>query len=90
MHLALYALMIGAPLAGWLILSAAGKPVPFFGLELPPLIDKNPSLAGDIKELHETVAVAGYWLIGLHALAGVFHHYVARDNTLVRMMPGRS
>ena len=90
MHLALYALMIGAPLAGWLILSAAGKPIPFFGLELPPLIDKNPSLAGDIKELHETVAVAGYWLIGLHALAGVFHHYVARDNTLVRMMPGRS
>jgi cytochrome b561 len=49
MHLALYALMIGAPLAGWLILSAAGKPIPFFGLELPPLIDKNPQLAGKIK-----------------------------------------
>ncbi|MEG1042808.1 MAG: cytochrome B, partial [Pseudomonas sp.] len=27
------------------------------------------------------------WLIGLHALAGLYHHYVQRDNTLVRMLP---
>jgi len=33
--MALYGLMMGAPLAGWLILSEAGKPVPFFGFELP-------------------------------------------------------
>ena len=42
MHYALYLMMIGLPFAGWLILSAAGKPIPFFGLELPPLVDKNP------------------------------------------------
>jgi superoxide oxidase len=89
MHLALYLLMIGAPLAGWLILSAAGKPVPFFGLELPPLVDKNPDLAGQIKELHELAGTAGYWLIGMHAVAGLFHHFVSRDNTLTRMLPGR-
>ena len=89
MHLALYGLMIGAPLAGWLILSAAGKPIPFFGLQLPALIGKNPELAGQIKELHELAGTAGYWLIGLHAAAGLFHHYVKRDNTLTRMLPGR-
>jgi len=88
-HLALYVLMIGAPLAGWLILSAAGKPIPFFGLELPALIGKNPELAGQIKEVHEWVGVAGYWLIGLHAAAALFHHYVSRDNTLTRMLPRR-
>ncbi|HUX30511.1 MAG TPA: cytochrome b/b6 domain-containing protein, partial [Thiobacillus sp.] len=38
LHLALYLLMIGMPLTGWLMLSAAGKPIPFFGLELPALI----------------------------------------------------
>jgi cytochrome b561 len=32
---------------------------------------------------------AGYWLIGLHAAAGLFHHYWVRDNTLVRMLPKR-
>ncbi|WP_260469778.1 cytochrome b [Ectopseudomonas oleovorans] len=90
MHAALYALMIGAPLAGWLILSAAGKPIPFFGLELPALIGPNKELAGQIKELHELAGTAGYWLIGLHAAAGLYHHYVARDNTLKRMLPGHN
>jgi cytochrome b561 len=89
MHLALYLLMIGAPLAGWLILSAAGKPIPFFGLELPPLVGEDKQLAGQIKELHELAGTAGYWLIGLHAAAGLFHHFVSRDNTLTRMLPGR-
>lgn len=43
-HLALYALMLGMPLAGWLMLSAAGKPIPFFGLNLPALIGENKEL----------------------------------------------
>ena len=30
------------------------------------------------------------WLIGLHAVAGLYHHYVMRDNTLTRMLPGRN
>ena len=89
MHLALYALMIATPLAGWLILSAAGKPIPFFGLQLPALIGQNKDLAGLIKEIHETVATAGYFLIGFHAAAALYHHYVVRDNTLLRMLPGR-
>jgi cytochrome b561 len=89
MHLALYALMIGAPLAGWLVLSAAGKPIPFFGIELPPLINTNQVLAKSIKEWHELAGTTGYWLIGLHAAAGLFHHYISRDNTLTRMLPGR-
>ncbi|MGY4535487.1 cytochrome b561 [Pseudomonas sp. TE3786] len=89
MHLALYLLMIGLPFAGWLILSAADKPVPFYGLELPHLIGKNPDLAKQIKEWHELGGSLGYWLIGLHALAGLAHHYVIRDNTLLRMLPRR-
>src|SRR5512134_18143 len=36
-HVMLYVLMIGMPILGWLLLSAAGKPIPFFGLELPAL-----------------------------------------------------
>ena len=33
------------PLAGWVILSAEGDPVPFFGLELPPLVGPDKALA---------------------------------------------
>lgn len=89
MHLALYALMIGMPLTGWLLLSASGKTIPFFGLELPALIGANKGLASQIKEIHEFVGTAGYYLIGLHAVAALYHHYIMRDNTLTRMLPGR-
>ncbi len=88
-HFALYAMMILMPLAGWLILSAEGKAIPFFGFELPPLVGKNEGFAELIEELHEAGGKIGYFLIGLHALASLVHHYVAKDNTLRRMMPGK-
>lgn len=86
-HIALYVLMIGMPLAGWMILSAEGEPIPFFGLQLPALIGENDRLAEAIEEIHEIGGTAGYFLIGLHAAAALFHHYVLRDNTLWRMLP---
>jgi cytochrome b561 len=89
-HLALYLLMIALPLIGWIMLSADGKPIPFFGLTLPPLIGPNEGLAEQLEELHETIGTLGYWLIGLHAMAALFHHYVLRDATLSRMLPART
>jgi cytochrome b561 len=88
-HLALYGLMIVMPLLGWLLLSASGKPIPFFGLELPALVAKNKELAGLVKEVHQTMGVVGYYLIGLHAAAALFHHYYIKDDTLVRILPDR-
>ena len=87
MHLALYAFMICMPLLGWLLLSASGKPIPFWGLQLPALIGENKDLAKVIHEIHETGGTLGYILIGLHAAAALFHHYFVRDNTLRRMLP---
>lgn len=89
-HLALYALMIGMPLAGWLILSAEGETIPFFGLELPALTAPNKALAENVQEFHELGGTIGYWLIGLHALASLFHHYVLKDRLLFRMLPFRT
>ena len=89
LHLALYLLMIGMPITGWLMLSAAGKPIPFFGLQLPALIAENEELAHQIKELHEAVGNTGYFLIGLHVVAGLYHHYIKRDNTMTRILPAR-
>jgi cytochrome b561 len=89
LHLALYALMIAMPISGWLLLSASGKPVPFFGLQLPALIGENKDLAKLIKEIHETAGTAGYFLIGLHAVAALYHHYIKHDNTLLRILPER-
>lgn len=87
MHLLLYVFMLGMPILGWLTLSAAGKPIPF---DLPALIDLNKPLARNIKEIHETIGVIGYYLLGLHAAAALFHHYFLKDNTLKRMLPTRN
>jgi superoxide oxidase len=89
-HLALYAFMIGMPIAGWLILSAEGKSIPFFGFELPALVGQNEQLAERTEEIHELGGTIGYWLIGIHAAASLFHHYVLRDRVLARMLPART
>ena len=88
-HLALYGFMLLMPLAGWLALSAAGKPIPFFGLGLPALMGPNKTFAHDIKELHEAVGEAGYWLIGIHVAAALGHHYVLKDGLMSRMALNR-
>lgn len=88
-HVGLYAFMIAMPVAGWLILSAEGKAIPFWGLELPPLIAADKPLGEQIQELHETGGTIGYFLVGLHAAAALVHHYIMKDNTLIRMLPGK-
>ena len=83
-HLGLYVFMFCMPLAGWLVLSTAGKLVPFSGVELPALMGPNKTLSGQIKGVHEVVATIGYFMIGLHALGELFHHYFLKENTLRR------
>jgi cytochrome b561 len=87
MHILLYLFIIGMPLAGWFLLSAEGKPIPFFGLQLPELISQNKNAAEWIKEVHETGGTIGYFIIGLHAAAALYHQYIVRDNTLSLMLP---
>lgn len=89
MHVALYAFLVVMPLLGWLALSAKGKPVPFFGLELPALLPPDKALGKQLEGIHEAIGTLGYVLIGLHAAAALFHHYVMRDDTLRRMSPWR-
>jgi cytochrome b561 len=89
-HAALYVFMMGMPVAGWLVLSAEGEPVPFFGLQLPALTGPDEGLAERVEEWHELGGTLGYWLIGLHAAASLLHHYWLRDRVLLRMLPQRS
>ncbi len=89
MHMALYLFMVVMPLLGWLVLSAKGKTIPFFGLELPALVGADNGLADSVEDIHVTIGTIGYYLIGLHAAAALFHHYVQHDNELLRMLPQR-
>lgn len=83
----LYVIMLGMPLVGWSLLSASADPIAFFGMQLPPLVAPNEALAETLEEIHEAGASAAYVLVALHAAAGLYHHYIVRDNTLKRMLP---
>jgi cytochrome b561 len=89
MHVALYAFLILMPLIGWVMLCAQGKSVPFFGLEIPPLLGKDHRFAEKLEHWHREVGEWGYYLIGLHVAAALVHHYLMKDNTLLRMLPRR-
>lgn len=90
MHVALLAFMLAMPVIGWVLLSAEGHAVVFFGLPLPALTAPDRAFAETVKEVHEVIGTLGYFLIGLHAAAALFHHYVVKDNTVMRMLPGKS
>lgn len=88
MQVLLYLFMFSMPILGWLVLSGEGKPIPFFGLQLPALIGADKDAASLYQEIHETIGTIAYFLVGFHAAAALFHHYFVRDNTLKRMLPG--
>ena len=86
-HVLLYAFLLAMPVLGWALRSAEGAAVSLFGLPLPALVGANDALAHTLEDLHETIGELGYFLIGLHAAAALFHHFLRRDDTLRRMLP---
>lgn len=88
-HWALYLLFLALPTLGFLTVMFAGRAIFLFGWEIPQFITPKPELRPVLRDIHELLATAGYYLVGLHALAALFHHYVMKDDTLKRMMPGK-
>ncbi len=86
-HVALYALMIALPLLGWLAVGAEGRPITLAGIPLPMPIGPDKAWVKPLEKIHEVAGQAGYALVGLHAAAALWHHYVMRDNTLALMWP---
>lgn len=87
MRIYLYGLMILMPVLGWLFLSAEGHAVKLFFIPLPSIAPVSETLAEMAEEAHEIMGVSAYLFIAIHALAGLYHHYLLKDNTLRRMLP---
>jgi cytochrome b561 len=89
-HLALYLLLLGQIVLGFLFRWAQAEPFNFFGLfDVPSLMTFDKSMKSVFGGLHENVAWAIIILAGLHAVMALVHHYGLRDGTLRRMLPGR-
>ena len=86
-HWLFYILLIGMPIGGYLLVSAHGHPVPFFGAQLPAAIPESKALQGPIMTLHEIGAFVLIALIVLHVAAALRHALLLKDGVLRRMTP---
>jgi cytochrome b561 len=86
-HFLLYLVLLGMPVSGYILSSASNHPVSFFGLFNLPLLTENKPLAKSAGEVHEALAYAVYFLVGLHIGATAYHLVVKRDGILNRMLP---
>jgi cytochrome b561 len=83
---ALYLLMLIIPLSGYLMSGFGGYPISFFGITLPELITKNPSLGGVFHSMHGYAAYAIIGFIILHTAGALKHIFIDRINILRRMI----
>lgn len=87
-HFALYAFFIVMPILGMMTVWTDGKElfIPFTDIALPRLMAENKDLGHQLEDLHHDIGEAFYWVIGLHVVAAIYHHFIRRDNTLQRML----
>ena len=85
-HYAFYVLMVGMPLIGWGMLSAAAYPVVLFGgWHLPAILPQSDSLHTLLWDAHFYLAFAFFALILLHVAGALFHARVRRDGVFETM-----
>jgi cytochrome b561 len=85
----MYALLLVVPFLGIIVQLKRGHALPVLGFwefQSPWPADRN--IARTILGLHGWLADALLILAGVHAVAALVHHYVWRDLTLRRMLPG--
>ena len=85
---ALYAFLITQPIMGIVTLQLAGKPIHLFGVTVLPVFFSagDPQLAHRWEDIHGLVGEVFYYVIGLHILGALWHHFGRKDNTLRRMI----
>jgi cytochrome b561 len=82
-----YLFLLALPLSGWLASSAEGGAVSFFGVATLP--QWNVGAGGEelFEEAHEVLGNILLVLVSLHVLAALKHHFVDKDDVLLRMLP---
>lgn len=87
-HALLYILMLAVPISGWLMSSAQGVPIVWFGvIPLPDLVARDPALGEQLTNVHFALNIALAIAVVGHLAAALVHHFIKKDGVLVRMLP---
>lgn len=90
-HGLLYLVLFAMPIAGMAMRQLAGKDTELFWLfRLPRITTVDTELAKQIAWLHKDFLWnALLVLVAVHLGGALWHHFIDRDDTLRRMLPGR-
>lgn len=95
-HGLLYLGLVVIPVLGWANANARGWIVGIVemftpegswpDIRLPSIMEKGSQLGHDLGDIHGNLALVFAVLVGLHVVAGLYHHFVRRDDTLKAML----
>ncbi len=84
---ALYALMLIQPVSGILMSQAKGFPVsPFNAFTLPTMVAESEALASIFSQIHQLGWILIAALVVVHILGALKQHFIARNDTLRRII----
>ena len=87
MHWALYILLIVQGFVGWIATSAYRAPIKVFWLfELPPIWPVDQPFSERMFGWHRLLGITMAVLICMHIGAALYHHFVRKDDVLMRMV----
>jgi cytochrome b561 len=87
-HVGLYVIALAMPVTGYMSVAARGRETTFFGLfRVPELVPLDRALSNLSENLHTNGQYVLYALVGVHVVAALYHHFIAKDDILRRMWP---
>jgi cytochrome b561 len=87
-HWSLFALLLAMPLSGWMMNSAAGVGLYWFGyIPIPDLVPRDPDLFATLKTVHKILSRLLIAVVVLHVGAVIYHDVLRRDGVFRRMWP---
>lgn len=88
-HWGLYASVFTQLIAGTMVVSTGGNPLPFFGLFTIPLpVAENRAAHSWWEGVHEYTWRAVAVLLVIHIIAALFNHFIRKNDVLRRMTIG--
>lgn len=86
-HWAFYLLLLIAFISGYLISTAKGAGIDFFGwFDIPAITTLEEGRVDLVGKIHEVSTHLIFFLAIFHALGALKHHFIDRDSTLKRMI----
>jgi cytochrome b561 len=90
LHFLLYATLFVMPISGWIGSVAAGRAPHLGGFNFNLPIEKSKEISDfAFDEIHVPLAVILIIFVSIHIFAALYHHYLKRDEVLMRILPRR-